>query len=196
MKTILKMTLVIAFAAFANTMLANGNLKVNLLPISGEKAIMDISTLSNSKFTITVTDEKNQIVFFKETAEPVEYYHKVYDFSDLQEGLYFLTVECNDLKSECQFEKRHGSIEVGKEKITLEPFFGYQDGIIRCTYLNFPKEKVKLSFYENDQLLYSKEIGRNFNVNEGLNVSKLGKGEYVAVLSAGNNEYYYPIEIK
>lgn len=190
------MTLVIAFAAFANTLLANGNLKVTLLPVAGEKAVMDISAISNSNFKITVTDVQNQIVFFKETSEPAENYHKVYDFSDLQEGLYFLTVESKDLKSECQFEKKHGSIEVGKEKLTLEPFFGYEDGIIRCTYLNFPKEKVKISLYEDDQLLYSKEIGRNFNVHEGLNVSKLGKGEYVAVLSAGNNEYYYPIEIK
>lgn len=196
MKTILKMTLVIAFAAFANTLLANGNLKVNLLPMAGEKAVMDISTLTNSKLTITVADANNQIVYFKETTEPVDIYRKVYDFSDLNEGWYTITVECNCLKSEHQFKKTWKDIEFGKEKTTLEPFFGFQDGVIKCTYLNFPEENVKLSLYADNELLYSRKIGRNFRVLEGLNVSKMQKGNYMTILTAGEKEYYYPVEIK
>ena len=196
MKTILKMTLVIAFAALANASLASGNLIVKLQPVSNEKAVMNILTLTNSHLSITVTDEENRIVYFNETTEPVDRYRQVYNFSDLESGVYKLTVKSDDLTSEQVFEKNRREIVVGKEKTTLKPYFGYQDGMIKCTYLNFPKENVKLRFFEKTHLIFSKEIGRNFNVCGALNVSKLGKGEYVAILSAGDKEYMYPLEIK
>jgi len=196
MKTMLKVTLVIAFAAFANTVFASGNLKVNLLPIAGEKAVVAISTLSTSNFSITVTDENDQIVYFNETTEPLENYRKVYNFSDLDDGSYKLTVLCDDLTSERQFHKKHGVITVGNEKTTIKPFFGYEDGIFKCTYLNFPKENLTLYLYDGKQLLYTKTIGRNFVVNEALNLSKLENGTYVATLSAGGKEYYYNLDLK
>jgi len=43
MKTMLKVTLLFALVAFANTLFATGNLKVNMLPINDEKAVVAIS---------------------------------------------------------------------------------------------------------------------------------------------------------
>ena len=64
MKTMLKVTLVVALFAMANAVLASGNLKVNLVPVSGEKALVAISSLSNSNVQITLTDENQRIVYF------------------------------------------------------------------------------------------------------------------------------------
>ncbi len=194
MKTMLKVTLVIALAAFANTLFASGNLKVNLLPVSEKKAMVAISNLGISNLQITLTDEKEQIVYFSETSFPEENYHKVFDFSELKPGDYKITVVCDALTTERKFQKTHDAIKVGGEKTTLEPYFGYKDGILRCTYLNFQEENLKLSFFEKNQLIFSKEIGRNFNVGEALNLSKLSRGTYLAVLSAGDKEYSFTIE--
>jgi len=105
-------------------------------------------------------------------------------------------VVSNDLTAERPFEKSHGLIKVGEEKTTLEPFFGYEDGILRCSYLNFTKEDMTLYFFKNNEPIYSKEIGRDFNVQQALNLSKLGKGTYEAVLTAGGKQFTYPIEIQ
>lgn len=137
MKTMLKVTLVVALFAVANTVFASGNLKVNILPVSAEKAVVTISSLDDSNLTISIEDSQGKIVYYNENTDPKDNYRRVYDFSDLEDGQYKLTVACKDLTTECQFQKSHKGIQVGNEKTTLEPFFGYEDGILRCSYLNF-----------------------------------------------------------
>jgi hypothetical protein len=196
MKTILKVTLAFAFVAFANTLFATGNLKVNIQPISAEKALVAISSLTDSNLKITVEDSQGRIVYYKEVDEPTGDYKKVYDFSDLDAGNYKLSVESDRLTSERSFEIKNWKIEVGNEKTTIEPFFGYNDGLLRCSYLNFPKDDLTLYFFDQKQLIYTKEIGRNFNVSEALNLSKLDKGNYTAILSTKDKDYSYDIDIK
>ena len=195
MKTTFKFMMLFVFAAFANNLFAVGNLKVNIIPLPSEKAVVVISSLTNSDLKISVKDNLGKIVYYKETSNPSSYYRKIYNFSYLEDGLYSLSVVSDDLTSERAFQIKHGDIEVGDEKTTIRPFFGYENGILKCTYLNFPKENLTLYFFDNDQLIYSKKIGRNFNVAEAINLSKLTKGNYVAILSTGNKEYTFPINI-
>lgn len=196
MKTMLKVTFLFALVAFENTLFATGNLKVNILPLDAEKAVVAISTLSDSNFNITIADDKGQIVYYQENSNPGENYRKVYNFSDLEDGTYKLTVVSDDLTTERQFEKTHRMINVGEEKTTIEPYFGYEDGILRCTYLNFTKEDMTIHFFKNNELLYTKNIGKGFNIQEAMNISKLGKGNYEAVLNAGVKQFTYPLVIQ
>lgn len=196
MKTMLKVTFLFAFVAFANTLFASGNLKVNILPLNAEKAVVAISTLSNSNFNITIADENGQIVFYRENLGPDKNYRKVYDFSDLENGTYQLTVVSDDLTAERQFQKSRGHIEVGEEKTTLEPFFVYESNILKCSFLNFNKEDITLYFYKNNVEVFSKAIGHDFIIQQALDLSKLGKGSFEAVLSAGIKQFSYPIKIQ
>jgi len=196
MKTMLKVTFLFALVAFTNIVFAAGNLKVNIVPVKAEKALVAISKLSDSNFNITIADDNGQIVYYKENSNPSENYRQVYDFSDLENGTYYLTVVSNDLTAERQFNLSHGQITVGEEKTTLQPFFGYQAGILKCSYLNFEKDKVTLIFYKNDEQIYSKKIGRDFNIHHALNLSKLDKGDYKAVIYAGGKQFKYPIEVQ
>lgn len=196
MKTMLKVTLLFALVAFANTLFATGNLQVNMIPINAEKAVVAISTLSNSNFNITIADEKGQIVYYQEAADQGTDYRRVYNFKDLENGTYKLTVVSDDITSERQFQKLNGAIKVGEEKTTLEPFFGYENNILKCSYLNFAKENMTLHFFENDELIYAKNFGRNFTVQQALDLTKLDKGSYVAILIAGEKQFSYPIQIQ
>lgn len=191
----LKVTLMFAFAAIANSLLAGGNLKVNIQPISSEKALIAISNFNESNLKITLEDGQGRIVYYKEVTEPTGDYKRVYDFSALDAGQYNLSVVSDNLTTARPFEIKNWKIEVGKEQTTLEPFFGFYDGLLRCSYLNFSKENLTLLFYENDQLIYNKEIGHDFSVTEALDLSKLEKGNYKAVLLAGNKDFSYPISI-
>ena len=196
MKTMLKVTFLFALVAFANIVFALGNLEVNILPGKAEKAIVAISTLSKSNFNITIADADDNIVYYQENLSAGENYRKVYDFSDLVDGTYKLTVCCNNLTTERQFYLSQGQITVGKEETTLAPFFGYQAGILKCSYLNFEKDNVTLTFYKNEEQIYSKKIGRDFNILQALDLTKLDKGIYQAVLYAGGKQFEYPLEIQ
>lgn len=196
MKTILKVTMLFAFFVVANSVFAGGNLKLNIIPLDSEKALVAISSLTGDNLQVTVRDNLGRIVYYKETIEPTNDYRKVFNFSDLEDGYYTVQVESEKMTTEREFLMKYGKIKVGAEKTALEPFFAFEDGLLKCSFLNFNNEKTALYFMKDNQLLYSKEIGKNFTVSEALNLSKLDEGTYTAVLSSGDKEYTYPIEIK
>jgi len=194
MKTILRVVLVFILAAFGNSLFAAGNLKVNILPVSSEKALFSVSTLCDDNFKMTVADVNGNIVYDDENSGPAIDHLEEFNMSDLKDGKYKLTVVCGNLTSERMFNISGDGVKVGKEKTIIQPFFGYKDGILRCTYLNFPKENLKLYFLKSNQLLYSKELGKTFNVTEGINLSRLENGNYEVILSAGDREYSFRVD--
>jgi len=196
MKTTLKVTFVFALVFAASNLFATGNLKLNILPLNEKKAAVSISTLSNSKLNITIIDDKAKIVYYHESEEESGDYYKIFNFSELEDGTYFMKVVSNGLTTERQIQKGNNNILVGDEKTTLKPFFGVDNNILRCSYMNYDKENTVFHFYSNKQEVYTRNIGNNFIVQQALDLSKLEKGEYKAVLSAGEEQFTYNVEIK
>ena len=194
MKTILQIILVIAFASFADTLFAVGNLKVSILPVSAEKGFVSVSTLSKSNLGITVTDDKGEVLYSKGNIEPSDDFRSEFDFHELENGKYKVTAVGEDITTERLFRITDKGIKIGKEKTYLKPYFGYKDGILKYTFLNFQKENLTVNLLNKNQLLYDKEIGYNFIVSEGLDLSNLENGTYEVVLSVGNKEYSYKID--
>jgi hypothetical protein len=196
MKTISKLTMLFAFVAFANTLMAGGNLKVNIVPLNSEKAVVAISTTDAANLQISIENENGEKVYYKEADAENSDYKKVFDFSNLEAGDYKLSVSTNGLTTERQFSIDKDNIEVGKEKYLMEPYFSYKDGALKFSYLNFPEENVNLNLYTNSDLVYSKSIGNKFNILEGYDLSKLDKGTYTVVLSSWSGVYSYDFEVK
>jgi len=196
MKTALKVTFVLALALIASNLFATGNLKLNIHPLNEEKAVVSISALTNSDLKITITDDRGNIVYYQENEGQDGNYRRVYNFSELEEGIYNMKVVSADLTAERQIQKVKNDIVVGGEKTTLKPFFGVDDNILRCSYMNYDKENTIFRFYNDDQEIYTRNMGNNFVVQQALDLSKLTKGEYRAVLTAGNEQFTYNIEVK
>ena len=127
---------------------------------------------------------------------PSNNYQVQYDHSNLSDGDYKLTVVSGDLTTERLFKKENGAIKVGKEKMELKPHFGYKNGIVSCSYINFSKEFVTFSLLKKGQVLYTKDLGKPFNMSEAVNLSQSDVGSYTAVLSAGGKEYSFQIDKK
>ena len=194
--SISKVTMLIAFVAFANTLMATGNLKVNILPLTAEKAVVAISNTAVANFQISIANEKGEVVYYKETDADSKDFRKVFDFSNLDKGDYKLSVTVNESTTERPFKIENKNIAVGKEKSIMEPYFAYKDGVLKLSYLNFSEENLSLNFYDKNDLVYSKEIGDRFNVNEGFNLSKLDKGVYSVVLSTDEKSYTYNVNVE
>ena len=194
--TISKLTMLFAFVAFANTLMAGGNLKVNILPLNSETAVVAISTVDAANLQISIENDRGEKVYYKETDAENKDYRKVFNFSNLDRGDYKLTVTTNGLTTERTFSIDNENIAVGKEKSLIEPYFAYKNGVLKVSYLNFPEENVNLNFYANNDLVYSKEIGSKFNVTEGYDLSKLEKGNYSVVLSTDSKSYTYDLDLK
>jgi len=193
MKTMVKITLVIAFLMAANSLFAAGNLKVSVLPVSSENVLFSITSLANSDLDISVSNARGIIVYTNQNAEPSDNNLVEFNLNDLPDGKYNMKVISHDLTLERKFLKSDNGIKLGKEKTFMMPYFGLNDEMLRCTYLNFSGENVRLYFLKGKQLLYSKELGNFFNISEGLNISKLGEGTYEVILSAGGKDYSFKV---
>lgn len=195
-KTISKLTMLFAFVAFANTLMASGNLKVNILPLTSETAVVAISNTDAANFQISIKNDKSEVVYYKETEADSKDFRKVFDFSKLEAGDYNLSVSIDGMTTERSFKIESKNIAVGKETSLMEPYFSYKDGILRVSYLNFPEENLKLNFYNKDELVYSKVLGNKFNVIEGFDLSKLEKGAYSVVLTGNSKDHSYALNVE
>ena len=196
MKTISKLTMLFAFVAFANTLMASGNLKVNILPLTSETAVVAISNTIASNFQIIIENEEGETIYYKKTGADTKDYRKVFDFSKLDDGEYKLTASIDGSTTERSFKIANKNISVGKEKSSMEPFFTYKDGVLKLSYLNFSEENLSLNFYEQNNLVSSRKIGNQFSVNEGYDLSKLEKGNYSVVLSTKTKTFSYKVNIE
>ena len=195
-KTISKLAMLFAFVAFANTLMATGNLKVNIVPLTNEKAVVDISNAKASAFQISIENDKGEVVYYKETDDASDNYRKTFDFSNLENGDYKLSATVDQFTTVRSFKIKNKNIAVGKEKNMMEPYFAYKDGILKLSFLNFSEGNLSLNFYNNDDLIYSKELGRKFDVNEGFSLKKLDKGSYSVVLSTDDKTYSYNVNVE
>ena len=195
-KTISKLTMLFAFVAIANTLMASGNLKVNILPLTSEKAVVAISNTTASNFQISIANDKGETIYYKETGADSKDYRKVFDFSNLEDGDYTLTASVDGLTTERSFKVNKENIAVGKEKSEMEPYFAYKEGVLVLSYLNFSEDNLSLNFYDKNDLVYNKELGDKFNVNEGFDMTKLANGAYTVVLSTNDKSYTYNVEVK
>jgi len=196
MKTISKLTMLLAFVAFANTLMASGNLKVNIEPLTSEKAKVEISNAIASNFQISIDNEEGEAIYSNRLGAESNDYSKVFDFSNLEPGKYQLTVSVGGETTARTFEIDKSKIVVGNEKTEIEPYFSYKNGLLVFTYLNFSEENLVMNIYDSDGLVYSKKIGKQFNVNKGFDLSKLDKGNYLVELSKNSKCYTYDVDVE
>ena len=198
MKTITSITkaaTLFAFVAFANVALASGNLRVNILPLNSERAVVAISNTAESNFQISVENMNGELLYYKETTDGEKDYRKVFDFSRLDRGDYRLIVAVDGEKTERNFTIDSRNIAVGKAKSVVDPYFSFNDKQLKISYLNFDEANVNVYFYNRGELIYSKKVGKDFNVNTGFDLSKLNNGDYKVVLSTNDNSFAYDVRI-
>ncbi|MFW6311611.1 MAG: hypothetical protein ACOC1K_05185, partial [Nanoarchaeota archaeon] len=92
------------------------------------------------------------------------------------------------------FKVTGNGINVGQKKINYDPYFSFENDEMKLSYLNFDQENMKLQIFSNSGLVYEKNLGKEFNVLQGLNLAKLDKGTYTVVLNSFNKEFSYTIK--
>jgi hypothetical protein len=179
----------------SSAVLATGNMKVNILP-SNEKTLVQVLNVAESNYEIELKNERGDLVFYKKTDSPATTYAQHYDFSLLNDGNYSLTVKGTNEKMENTLKIKKGNVEVLNQRKEVAPFFTVRDNRIEVSYLNFELENLKVMLYDNNTLLFEKNLEPEFAVNYGLDLSNLKSGKYDAVLTSGNNFFEYQITKK
>lgn len=190
MKTI-KLAFTVAALTVATIANAVEKPKMNVVPINSERAIVSVTNENPAIFEVSIKAENGDMVYYKQTSEPVTDFKQVYDFKNLADGKYVLNLQVNDTKVINDFQVSGKGIEVGESKVRFAPYFDYKNNELKLSYLNFDQENLKLYFYNNEGLVYESKLGRDFNITTGYDLSGLKNGNYRVVLSSFNNEFTY-----
>lgn len=184
-----------ALFLLSGTVLATGNMKVNIVP-SNEKTMIQVLNVAESNYEIELKNERGDLVFFKKTDSPATTYTRQYDFSMLNDGKYSLTVKGTNEKMENTLKIHNGNVEVLNQRKEVEPFFTVKNNRLELSYLNFELENLKLFIYDNNNQVFEKELNPEFAVNYAVDFSSLKSGKYDAVLSTETGFFEYQITKK
>lgn len=167
--------------------------KMNVIPIESDRAVVALSNENPAYFEINVKAENGSTVYFKQSSKKLTDYSKIFDFSELEEGTYEISMKVNDTKIMRSIEIANNKISIGDEKITYDPFVVLKDDILKISHLNFGKENLSLMIYGDEGLVFHTNIGNDFAINAGYNLSKLSDGNYEVVVSGDSDSYLYSI---
>ena len=180
----------------ANLAMASGNLKVTLTSSEADAAMVEISNTKNVHYEINLFDENGNRIYYMETETPREELRKRYDLSNLDDGNYLYTVEIDKEKVTKQLAIDRGEVEVLDIRKSVDPFFHQEGELLRLTYLNFENQVVKMYLYdENNAELLATELGNEFAIHKGIDLSKLRPGNYDLVLVSDHEIYQHDIEL-
>lgn len=181
---------VVAFVAIAT---AVERPQMNVIPLTTDRAVISITNETPAYFELSVKAANGELVYYKQSTKQLTDYKKIFDFENLKNGNYVLDLKVNDTKLSRNFEVASTGISVGDSKLTFDPYFDFQDNVLKFSYLNFDKENIKLNIYNENGLVYGTKLGKDLTISSGYDLSKLEAGNYKVVLSSYSEEFAYSL---
>ena len=192
MKTI-KLVFTVMAVAVATIVTGVEKPKMNVIPLTADRAIVSIENENPAQFEVSIKAENGDLVYYKQSSNSITDYRKVFDFKDLEAGSYVFNLKVNETSVSNEFSVSHKGIVVGEKKMRFAPYFNYNEDVLQLSYLNFDQEKLNLKFFNNSGLVYQTELGKDFNIATGYDLSKLEEGSYTVILSSFDNEFTYKL---
>lgn len=182
--------------AAAVTTIAAGveNPKFNVIPVSTDRAVVTVKNENPALFEFRIEKKDGEMIYLKRTTDRITDYQKVFDFASLEPGAYVFQLKVNDTRISNNFEVTDVGIVPGESKLRYDPYFDFNDQVLKMTYLNFDQEALELTIYGKKGPVYESELGSDFNIARGYDLSKLDKGSYRVVLSSAGNEFIYSLK--
>jgi hypothetical protein len=190
MKTIKLLTTMSAVAVVAIAT-AVEKPKMNVVPLTADKAIVSISNERPVFFEVSIETPNGDLVYYKKSNRPITDYQKIFDFTNLENGNYFLSLRVNDTELSKSFSVSNNEIKVGKDVLKFDPYFSFSNNVLKFSLLNVEQDNFSIYIYSNGDLIFRKKLGNDFSLQKGFDLAKLEGGEYKVVLSGLNDEYVY-----
>ncbi|HCY41548.1 MAG TPA: hypothetical protein DHV48_09360 [Prolixibacteraceae bacterium] len=194
MKTIITFSFLIATTLLSQLALASGTFSINLIPKTDAKALLEISNYDAHKYEINISNSSGEMVYYHETKENLTNHSKLFDFSQLEHGVYKVEVKIDGASNEQLLTIGKNGIEVGNSVKKADPVFSFSDNILKISYLNYGSNQMVLHIYENSSLVWDKNLNNEFVVQKGFDISKLDRGNYTIVFASGDDIYEYDLK--
>lgn len=161
--------------------------KMNVIALDDSKALIAAVTSPNVASEISLVSADDEIVYYRKSKAAAQY-KSILDLSELNDGMYTVTLKTGKVSAQRKLEVNQGKIQVVQMKREIDPFFSYEGDMVKLSYLNSKQNNISLLIYNGNQLVFQSKLGNNFNIQRAFDVSKMVKGEFNFVLT-GTDQY-------
>lgn len=197
MKTIRTLILVLV-ASFATTYaMASGGLRVDFSGSENSATLIEMSNVVNTHFEINLKDKFGNRIYSFETAEPSNLLKKKFDFSNLEDGTYWFSVDSNNEKILKKLDIENGNVTIEKIRKSIQPYFVKHGDMIKVTFINPQQENVGLYLLtDSKQLVAKADLGKDVAIHKAVDLSELRYGNYHVVITNNMDVYEYDFSIR
>lgn len=197
MKTIRTLILALVASFATSYVMASGGLRVDFSNSEKNVTLIEMSNTVNTIFEINLMDASGNRIYSLETTEPGNMWKKKFDFSNLEDGTYWFSVDVNNEKTVKKLNIEKGNVTIEMIRKSIQPFFTKDGEMLKLSFLNPHQEDVNLYVYgANRQVLAEAELGNGFSIHKAVDLSKLRFGDYHVVLANDMDIYEYKFTVR
>lgn len=190
------MFVLVILTLVSNLSIASGSLSVNIIPEISGKARLEISNVSEKNISISISNSRGDLVYYHETQDLIKDYNRLYDFSNLDYGVYNVEVKADGTSVAQTLMINKTGLEAGNTVKTTDPVFNFKNNILFLSYLNHNKNEPSMHIYKNGKIVWDQKMENSFTLHKGFDLSNLDRGDYQIVLASGNDIYEYDLEVE
>jgi hypothetical protein len=188
------------------TVLVTATIGVSSLFIAGNAFATDAVTVSTSNtekkvkvqviepriqdISVSVADVEGKVIY-QEDIRANTTYGKVYDLSNLEDGVYTFTSDGEYITTTKKIQVEGSTTREISEKATYKPAITLKDNYLKVNYFNQGQEDIEFSIEGSGAIFHESDGGNEITYGKMLDVSKMPSGDYYAKLKVGNKEYYH-----
>lgn len=173
-----------AFATDAVTMSTSETEKTVKVQVI-EPRLQDIS--------VHVADAEGKVIY-QENIRARTTYGKVYDLSNLEDGVYTFTSDGEYISTTKKIEVEGSTAKEISKEATYKPVITLKGDYLKVNYFNKGQEDIEFSIEGSGEIFHESDGSNEVAYGEMLDVSQMPSGNYYARLKIGNKEYYHSFE--
>lgn len=143
--------------------------------------------------SVHVADLEGKIIY-QEDIRASTTYGKVYDLSDLEDGVYTFTSDGQYITTTKKIQVEGSTAREISKEASYKPVITLKDNYLKVNYFNQRQEDIEFSIEGSGIIFHESDGGNEVAYGKMLDVSQMPSGTYYAKLKVGNKEYYHSFE--
>lgn len=167
--------------------------RLSVVPYDECKALVALNSEDPSIFKVAIKDDMNQTVYYQKTKEASQMYRGRFNFSDLEDGKYVLTVESENQFWVNKLTVKDSKLEVEEVCKSTAPVLVQKEDKLNVSVLNSVQKPVYLNVYSGNEHVFGEKLGRAFTIQKRFDLSELEPGDYRVVITDWHTDYNYTV---
>jgi hypothetical protein len=169
--------------------------KIKVIAVEPEKAMVVYSASAETPLEITLSNKQGEVLYFKRTEKRCSEYSKVFDFSQLGDGIYDICINYGNKSVGRTLTLKDQVFNIGPSEQHFEPLFTLKDDKLNVSFLNCCLKPVTLHVYKKGRHIESVRLGKDLAIQKCFDLSELKKGEYDIVLSGFYKDHRFRAQL-